>query len=152
MQIKSGQVAHFIFRQMNIKLTSDTAKAPTRAHPSDAGLDCYADETVVIESMDTKKVKLGFAIELPEGFELQIRGRSGNSSRGILCHTGTVDSGYRGEVSAIITNLMPITAIIMRGDRIAQGIIARYISVSPAIVDQLSDSDRGTQGFGSTGT
>jgi dUTP pyrophosphatase len=137
---------------MKIKLTSPTAKAPTRAHPSDAGLDCYADETAVIEPMDTKRIKLGFAIELPDGIELQVRGRSGNSSRGLICHLGTVDSGYRGEVSAILTNLAPTTAIIMRGDRIAQAVIARYISALPAIVDQLSDSDRGAKGFGSTGT
>jgi dUTP pyrophosphatase len=73
------------------------------------------------------------------------------SLKGILCHTGTIDSGYRGEVSAIITNLGPDTAIISRGDRIAQVIVTHYVGTVFVPVASLNESERGTAGFGSTG-
>jgi dUTP pyrophosphatase len=124
---------------------------PKTARKGDAGMDCYANEFVVIEHGHTKKVPLGFSVELPEGFEMQVRGRSSMSLKGILCHTGTIDSGYRGEVSAIITNLGPDTAIISRGDRIAQVIITHYVGTVFMPVAFLNESERGTASFGSTG-
>jgi dUTP pyrophosphatase len=138
---------------MNVKLllTSATSVMPKTARKGDAGMDCYANEFVVIEHGHTKKVPLGFSVELPEGFEMQVRGRSSMSLKGILCHTGTIDSGYRGEVSAIITNLGPDTAIISRGDRIAQVIITHYVGTVFMPVASLNESERGTAGFGSTG-
>lgn len=136
---------------MNIKLTHKNAILPTRAHKTDAGLDCYASEFYVIEAGETQKIPLGFAIEIPIGFEMQIRGRSSLSSKGVLCHIGTVDSGYRGEISAILTNLTRYPITIKAGDRVAQAVIARYTSIHLNIVQELSDSDRGTGGFGSTG-
>lgn len=138
---------------MNVKmlLTSATSVMPKAARKGDAGMDCYANEFVVIEHGNTKKVPLGFAVELPEGFEMQVRGRSSMSLKGILCHTGTIDSGYRGEVSAIITNLSPETAVIARGERIAQVIITHYAETTFVPVAELTESERGTGGFGSTG-
>lgn len=136
---------------MNINLTNDQSTAPTRAHHDDAGLDCYARQPQLIRKGETYRIPLGFAVALPEGFEMQIRGRSSLSARGILCHLGTIDAGYRGEIAAILTNLGDAPYQVEKGARIAQAVIARYISVPLHVVDSLPPSFRGTGGFGSTG-
>lgn len=135
---------------MNIQLFNG-GRAPTRKHGDDAGLDCYSNEDTYLEAGETRKVALGFAVELPPGSEMQIRGRSGVSLKGILCHLGTVDAGYRGEVSCILTNLTKHAFAISKGDRIAQAVISRYIYVAMTPVISLSASERGSNGFGSTG-
>ena len=135
---------------MNIKLF-DGGQKPTRKHHDDAGMDCYAAEDASIEPMETRKVRLGFGIELPIGYELQIRGRSSVSASGVLVHLGTVDAGYRGEISAILTNLSPTTYLVSKGARIAQGVVSRYVSAHLQVVETMSESERGTGGFGSTG-
>lgn len=135
---------------MKIKLL-EGGQLPARKHHDDAGLDCYSAEHTYIYPGETRKVSLGFAVELPNGFEMQIRGRSSVSLKGILCHLGTVDSGYRGEVSCILTNLTKHAYPIARGDRIAQAVVAMYHPHPFEVVDQLDESERGTGGFGSTG-
>ena len=135
---------------MNIQLFNG-GRAPSRKHSDDAGLDCYSNEDTYIEAGETRKVALGFGIELPNGFEMQIPGRSGVSLKGILCHLGTVDAGYRGEVSCILTNLTKHAFAIGKGDRIAQAVISRYIYVALHVEDTLNASERGSNGFGSTG-
>lgn len=135
---------------MNIQLFNG-GLAPIRKHYDDAGLDCYSNEDTYVEAGETRKVALGFAIELPNGFEMQIRGRSGVSLKGILCHTGTIDAGYRGEVSCILTNLTRHPFLISKGDRIAQAVISRYIYVALTPAAILNSSERGSNGFGSTG-
>ena len=134
---------------MKIKLLD--GQLPTRKHIDDAGLDCYSAEAVRLSPGATWRVRLGFAVQLLPGMELQIRGRSSVSAQGILCHLGTVDAGYRGEVSAVLTNLSTATYHINRGDRIAQAVVAMYHPLPFEVVDALDDSDRGTGGFGSTG-
>ena len=134
---------------MKIKLI-ENGQAPTRAHANDAGLDCHARETAVIGAGYTVKIPLGFAVQLPDGFEMQIRGRSSLALRGLLCHLGTVDSGYRGEVAAIVHNLTGYAITIGAGQRVAQAVIARVILTTPHIVAELDASERGAGGFGST--
>ena len=96
-------------------------------------------------------IPCGFAFEIPDGYELQVRPRSGLSKRGVHVDLGTIDSDYRGEVGVIVTNLSEEPFIINDGDRIAQGIIAPVWQASFAPADELSDSQRGAGGFGSTG-
>ena len=136
---------------MNIKLTHKTSVLPTRAHFDDAGLDCYARIGAVIEAGETVIVPLGFAVELPAGIEMQIRGRSSMAAKGVWCHLGTVDSGYRGEVSAILHNLTHSRYYISEGERVAQAVLASFRSLPLHEVDSLAPSKRGVGGFGSTG-
>ena len=135
---------------MNIKLFSN-GTLPTRAHNDDAGLDCYSRACLVIHPGQTLAIPLGFGVELPLGLEMQIRGRSSLAYKGIWCHVGTIDSGYRGEISAILHNLTPARYYISAGQRIAQAVIASYrvLPLTPTLT--LSPSIRGSNGFGSTG-
>lgn len=94
----------------------------------------------------------GFAFEVPQGFELQVRPRSGLSSKGIVGTFGTVDSDYRGEVRVILTNMSGEPVTISHGDRIAQGVIAPVVRAEVEEAETLSETARGGNGFGSTGT
>jgi len=120
-----------------------------------SGVDLRTVKTIVIEPKDTVIVGTGLAFEIPEGYEMQIRPRSGLSAKTklrIANSPGTIDSDYRGEVGIIIDNtgIEPIT--ILAGERIAQAVIQKVEQVIFEEVDQLSDTKRGKGGFGSTGT
>jgi len=122
-----------------------------------AGMDLRAniEETITLKSLERILVPTGLFIELPVGFEAQIRPRSGLAvKKGLsLPNTpGTIDSDYRGEVKVILINLSPEAQIIEPGERIAQLVIAKYERVEWEVVEALSDTERGTGGFGSTGT
>lgn len=93
----------------------------------------------------------GLSIELPEGFEAQIRPRSGLSKRGLLCHFGTIDWDYRGNLGVCLQYMGEESFSISRGDRIAQLVIAPVARCVIQVVEQLSSTYRGTGGFGSTG-
>jgi dUTP pyrophosphatase len=111
-------------------------------------------EPVVILPGSCALIPSGFSIELPPGFEAQIRPRSGlaiKSSIGILNAPGTIDSDYRGEVKIILSNFGRTEFTVNRGDRIAQMIVARYARVSWETSDTLEGTDRGAGGFGHTG-
>jgi dUTP pyrophosphatase len=126
---------------------------PTRAHHDDAGIDCYARASVVIHPSQTAVVPLGFAIALPAYHEMQIRGRSGLAAKGLWCHVGTIDTGYRGEVSAILHNLTQSPYEVKAGQRIAQAVISRYTTPRLELTPEpLPTTERGSAGFGSTGT
>ncbi len=118
-----------------------------------AGMDCYAalETQRVMSPGTTLLVPLGFALELPPNCEASIRPRSGLSKRGIWVAYGTVDSDYRGEVAACVKNMSDDPFVINPGDRIAQMVISPVITISPVEVDDLSDTTRGENGFGSTG-
>jgi dUTP pyrophosphatase len=131
---------------------------PTYQTASSAGLDLQAAiaplTTLVIEPGSRELVPTGLAIELPEGFEAQIRPRSGLAlKKGVtLVNTpGTIDADYRGEIGVIIINHGAEPFEIVRGDRIAQMIVAPVVQARLVEVDDLSSSDRGAGGFGSTG-
>jgi dUTP pyrophosphatase len=123
-----------------------------------AGMDLRAavpdDEPLVLRPGDRFPVPTGLAFALPEGFEGQVRPRSGLAFKaGITClnSPGTVDADYRGEVKVILINHGPEDFIIRRGDRIAQLVIAPVVQARWAEVDSLDDTARGVGGFGSTG-
>ncbi len=131
---------------------------PTYQTQSSAGLDLQAaiapQTKLVIEPGSRELVPTGLAIELPEGFEAQIRPRSGLAlKKGVtLVNTpGTIDADYRGEIGVILINHGSEPFEIERGDRIAQMIVAPIVQARLVEVDDLSSSDRGAGGFGSTG-
>ena len=127
---------------------------PKKAHIDDAGYDLYSRIDVELAPMSGTAVPVGFALELPSGYEAQIRPRSGLVVKHHITVTnspGTVDANYRGEVKAILYNLDKEPFTIKRGDRIAQMVICKLPEIELKEVTGLSDSDRGTSGFGSSG-
>ncbi|WP_339225917.1 deoxyuridine 5'-triphosphate nucleotidohydrolase [Bacillus sp. FSL P4-0290] len=164
---------------VNIKRLSPDAQTPTYAHATDAGFDLVAVADVIIEPGATACVPTGLAFEIPEGFEMQIRPRSGITLKTKLrVQLGTVDCGYTGEVGVIVDNIAPLNTelpsdygpvmisgdiyrmtgdlpkfsyIIRKGDRIAQALIKPVEQAVFTEVDALGDSDRGAGGFGSSG-
>ncbi len=130
---------------------------PSYATLHAAGLDLPAAVTqdLVLGSGQRAAVPTGFAIELPHGFEAQIRPRSGLALKNgitVLNSPGTIDADYRGEVQVILINLSGDPFTITRGMRIAQMVIAPVTRISLLEAEKLEDSARGTGGFGSTGT
>jgi dUTP pyrophosphatase len=131
--------------------------APAAATPGSAGLDlraCVVGE-LILQPGQRALVPTGFSIAIPEGFEGQVRPRSGLALRqglGLLNSPGTIDSDYRGEIGVLAINLGQEPIVIRRGDRIAQLMIAAVPRVSLEIVDQLPETRRGGGGFGHTGT
>lgn len=119
-----------------------------------AGLDLRADEDVMLEPGQRALVPTGIAVEIPEGYEGQVRPRSGLALRhglGVVNAPGTIDADYRGEIGVILVNHGQETVHLSRGERIAQLVIARYERVELVEVDALSSTDRGAGGFGHTG-
>ena len=141
---------------MNIKLLNNNAKIPTRGSAAAAGYDLYAasDSSIKIYPHDTIKVDTGIAIEIPEGYFGGIYARSGLATkRGLRpanC-VGIIDSDYRGPIIVALHNDTTEVQIIETGDRIAQLIIQPYLNIDFNVVDELSDTERGNSGFGSTG-
>ena len=163
---------------VKIKRLHPDAVIPKYAHEGDSGFDLVAVEDVLVEPGETVKVPVGLAFEIPTGYELQIRPRSGITSKTKLrVQFGTVDSPYRGEVAVTVDNIaLPKSGstpmlrrleeksdyydglyyakcsyLIRKGDRIAQGVIAPVAHAIFEEVDELSDTERGANGFGSTG-
>lgn len=129
---------------------------PSYQTPHAAGLDLLADvaDAITLEPMDRRLVPTGLAIELPEGFEAQVRPRSGLAlKQGVTCLNtpGTIDADYRGEVQVLLVNLSKEPTVIRRGDRVAQLVVAPVSHATLVEVDALTDTSRGAGGFGSTG-
>lgn len=124
------------------------ASLPKKANPSDACFDVTACEGLTIDPGGTGLVGLGWAMQLEEGWEARIRGRSGLASRGIIAHHGTIDHLYRLEVKVILHNLSTEKFLVEPGDRVAQMSLAPIYPVT-LVETQIEETDRG--GFGSTG-
>lgn len=121
-----------------------------------AGMDLYAavEIDITLAPMERKLIPTGLTIALPEGYEAQIRPRSGlalKNGLSVLNSPGTIDADYRGEVQIILANLSTEPYTITRGTRIAQMVVAPYTRIKWDEVDALPSSERGTGGFGSTG-
>lgn len=121
-----------------------------------AGMDLSAmlAEPVIIKPLQRVLIPTGIYIELPDGYEAQIRPRSGLAIKkgiSVLNSPGTIDSDYRGEIKVILINLSNETIVINTGERIAQMVVAKYEKVQLHEVDELDSTDRGTGGFGHTG-
>ena len=127
---------------------------PAYATPGAAGMDVVAAEALILAPGARHAVATGFAMAIPEGYEVQVRPRSGLALKhGITCLNtpGTIDSDYRGEVKIILANLGSEPFEIKRGDRIAQLVPAAVQRAALLEVSNLDDTTRGTGGFGSTG-
>ena len=143
------------FLRLKPELHSDIP-LPCYMTPQSAGMDiCAAIENdVVIEAGAIALIPTGFAMSIPEGFEAQIRPRSGLAVKygiGLINSPGTIDSDYRGEVMVPIINLGKNAYTFRRGDRIAQMVIKRVYQARLKVVKQLDETDRNTGGFGHTG-
>lgn len=141
-------------RTVNIKVVKDNEEAqlPTYAHFGDAGADLYANEDIEIQPNEVKIIPTGLRVEIPNGYEMQVRPRSGMSTKTpILGILGTVDSVYRGPLGVMLYNHGAETYQVHKGDRIAQAIIAPTYHGNFLVVESLSETERGEGGFGSSG-
>jgi len=140
--------------EMRVKIkVLNTRCQPYRAHEWDSGLDLRAniDEMVFLKQFEPVLIGSGIAIELPRGYEGQIRPRSSVNRQGILTSFGTIDCDYRGEIGIVLINLTGDEVVISPGDRIAQLVVAPVVVPVFEYVDELSSTERGSGGFGSTG-
>lgn len=152
----NGYHNRLTLNRLKIRRLREDAIVPRYAHgpEEDAGMDLHAVEAITLAPHETKLVPTGLSIELPAGFEAQIRPRSGLALKHSITlpnSPATIDPGYRGEIRVILQNLGRETFEIHPGDRIAQMVIARYEAVEWVEHDELSDSRRGEGGFGSSG-
>ena len=142
---------------MNIKIINESGHAlPAYETEASAGMDLRANltEPVLISAMERKLIPTGLFIELPVGFEAQIRPRSGLALKhgiSILNSPGTIDSDYRGEIKILLINFSDVSFEIGDGDRIAQMIISRHEHINWEEVNILTDTVRGAGGYGHTG-
>ncbi|MCP4366928.1 MAG: dUTP diphosphatase [Deltaproteobacteria bacterium] len=129
---------------------------PRYMTPQSAGMDICAaiENNVVLEPKEIALLPTGFAVGIPEGFEAQIRPRSGLAVKhgiGIINSPGTIDADYRGEVKIAVINLGKKTYIFKRGDRVAQMVIKKVYQAKLKVVEKLDETKRNTGGFGHTG-
>lgn len=137
---------------LKIKLLHPAAKVPTRANPTDAGLDLYAAEGFGLRAGDIKIIATGIAISIPDGYVGRILPRSGLAAKhGIHVLAGVVDSSYRGEIKVVLANLGDGVCGFVDGSRIAQLVIQKVELWTPQVVDELDETERGENGFGSSG-
>lgn len=164
--------------KVGFKKLADDAILPARAHYSDSGFDLFANEDVIIEPGETIVVKTGIAINLPDGYEAQVRPRSGVTSKTKLrVQLGTIDNSYTGEICILVDNIhngrMPNGAfhrygfyingsatrdteiygsyVIRKGDKLSQLVIQKLPQVHAYEIEKLPDTERGSNGFGSSG-
>lgn len=141
---------------MKVKIKSDSGILPFYETEGSAGMDlrAYIEEPLTLKPGQRMLVPTGLYIELPVGYEAQIRARSGLAIKkgiGLVNGIGTIDSDYRGEIKVILINWGEEDFVIENGDRIAQMVIARYERIEWEQTDDLSETERGSGGFGHTG-
>ena len=144
-------------KKIQIKKLSNEVLIPKYGTPGASGMDvaAYIKQDIIINPGEKALVPSGFFLSIPRGYEIQIRPRSGLAVKEgitVLNTPGTIDSDYRGEVKVILINLSKNKFTIKNGDRIAQMVVCPIEQVSMEEVKELSETDRGISGFGSTGT
>jgi dUTP pyrophosphatase len=131
-----------------------TGPAPYHGSEQASGFDLVCSDTIWMASLDTHIVKTGLSIQLPAGYEAQIRPRSGLAAKkgiSLVNSPGTIDADYRGEIGVILVNLSKEPFTVERGERIAQMVIAKHDRAQWLEVSELGQTERGAGGFGSTG-
>ena len=142
---------------MKVKVINRSGmELPHYATPLSAGMDLRAamEQSITLAPLERALVPTGLFVELPEGYEMQIRPRSGLAAKfgiSVLNSPGTIDADYRGEVKVILVNLSNEPFVVNPGERIAQMVVARYEKVEWDEVEVLDETERGAGGFGSTG-
>lgn len=140
--------------RIEVKKLSADAQIPAYQTAGAAGFDLHANEELILHPGEREMVGTGLAFAIQEGYEVQVRPRSGLAAKhGITClnSPGTVDSDYRGEIKVILINHGQEPFSIKKGDRIAQGVIKQVVQAVFEEKEELSETLRGTGGFGSTG-
>lgn len=138
--------------KVKIKKTNKLAAIPAYASVGASGLDLTAIDLQILEPGQRALLHTGISVELPQGYGALVMGRSGNTiKRGLLVALGLIDSDYRGEIGVMAFNTTDKKMIIQQGDRIAQLVIMPTPQIDLEEVDELSDTQRGNDGFGSTG-
>ena len=139
-------------KTIQIKQLSESATLPTRSHEHDSGLDLYASEDTLVTYTHASVIPTGVAVNIPPGYEGQIRPRSGKSSKtNLRVILGTVDATYNGEIGIIADTLNKSTYQVKKGEKIAQLVVSPIVTPELEIVDQFyTQSARGSNGFGST--
>lgn len=144
--------------KVKVKIINKSSNAlPEYATPLSAGMDLRANisESIIIQPLERRLIPTGIFLQLPEGYECQIRPRSGLALKHgitVLNSPGTIDADYRGEVCVILANMSSQPFTIEKGERICQMVVARHASVDWDEVDVLDETERGAGGFGHTGT
>ena len=144
-------------KTINIEKTHPDAIIPTYAYPSDSGFDLYALESVVIKPFGREVIPTGIKVSFDEGYEIQVRPKSGlalNMGLTVLNTPGTIDQGYTGEIKVIVFNTNNNSVMIEKGMKIAQGVLCpviqgKYVKINE--VNSVGEKDRNNNGFGSTG-
>lgn len=144
-------------KTINIEKTHPDAIIPTYAYQSDSGFDLYALESVVIKPFGREAISTGIKVSFDEGYEIQVRPKSGlalNMGLTVLNTPGTVDQGYTGEIKVIVFNTNNNSVMIEKGMKIAQGVLCpviqgKYVKINE--VNSVGEKDRNNNGFGSTG-
>ena len=138
--------------KIKIKKLREEAKIPNYAHPGDAGLDLYSCIDAEIAPGERVLIPTGLSIELPEGYVSLIWDKSGIAlKQGLTCLGGVIEYTYRGEYGVILFNTSKETYKVKKGDKVAQLLIQPIVSAEIEVADELSETKRGTGGFGSTG-
>ena len=137
---------------LKIKSLTKSCKVPTRGDPFAAGYDLYASMAITIPKWSRRLVHTGIAMEIPPNYYGRIAPRSSCSMKGYDIGAGVIDSSYRGEIKICFVNSTDEDCDINVGDKIAQIIITPHITPTVLVTDTLEDSERGENGFGSTGT
>jgi dUTP pyrophosphatase len=155
-ELRNAAIIGLTMNKVKVYYTGQDVKAPHYQSAGAAGADIYAqlEDPIVIKPMERAMVPTGMSIALPQGFEAQIRPRSGlawKQGLTVLNSPGTIDCDYRGEVRILLINLGEKDVTVSQGDRIAQMIIAPYIQGEFILKEKLDETLRGAGGFGSTG-
>jgi len=140
--------------KLKIKKLNNEAIIPAYQTELAAGFDLHAIKADILEPMERKLIKTGIAFEIEQGYEVQIRPRSGLAYKHgitVLNSPGTIDADYRGEIMVLLINLSNDFYGIKKGERIAQAVVAPVVQAEIVEVEELSDTKRGEKGFGSTG-
>ncbi|MBP5791168.1 MAG: dUTP diphosphatase [Kiritimatiellae bacterium] len=140
--------------ELGFKKINPDAILPRYAHPGDAGMDLFSVDELSIEPGKRALVHTGLVMNLPAGYEAQVRPRSGLALKNgitVLNTPGTIDEGYRGEIGVILANFGDAEYRVAKGAKIAQMVIAPVTRMVPVEVSSVEETDRGSGGFGSTG-
>lgn len=132
-------------------MLDEGAKMPTRAHELDAGLDLYARESCIVEAKDSATFDTGVHVAIPKGYVGFLKSKSGLNVKHGIVSDGVIDAGYTGSIVVKLHNLSGCDYRVSAGDKISQLVILPYEGSTLELVDSLDDTDRGNNGFGSSG-
>ena len=136
---------------LKVKKIQEDAKVPHYSHKGDAGLDLFSSIDSVLNKGEVKPIPTGIQVAIPEGHVGLVWDKSGISLKGVHRLAGVIDSGYRGEVRVVMVNFGEETFVIKKGMKIAQLLIQPVMDVEVVEADELEETSRGENGFGSTG-